>query len=290
MKTSVIITTFNRPESLVGAVNSVLDQNSLPLEIIIVNDGFENEVINDLKKTPLVAVYTNKVSSGANYSRNKGAKLAKGDVLMFLDDDDTWERNKIKDQIEIFQNDINIGLVYSGKIMVYDTDRSKEIYRVPANKSGFLYPEILERNIIGTTSSVAIKREVFFKAGGFDEEFPAMQDYDLWVRVCQQVPVEGDGKFNVRYTLNKNPKKAQISNSGNNQEIASRLFLEKYSPLYMKEGVSLRKRKSRLYFYIAKSLRNKDFKKSFNFAMKSFWAFPNLPSLAILLLKDLRKF
>src|SRR5690606_7415178 len=124
---------------------------------------------------------------------------SKGNILMFLDDDDTWERDKILEQVSCLEKDPEAALVYSGRIMVYDTDRSKELYRVAAVKSGNLYPEILKKNIIGTTSSVAIKKDVFFEAGRFDEKFPAMQDYDLWIRTCQLAPVIGDGKFNVRY-------------------------------------------------------------------------------------------
>jgi glycosyltransferase involved in cell wall biosynthesis len=177
MNVSVIITTHNRPTSLKDAVDSVLEQSLLPFEILIINDGKGNEVIDYFIREGKVQVHTNSFSSGANYSRNKGASLAKGDLLMFLDDDDTWEINKIHDQIQALTMHPEAGLVYSGKIMVYDTDRTAELYRTPANTSGYMYPEILKKNLIGTTSGVAIKKEVFFRAGGFDERLPAMQDY-----------------------------------------------------------------------------------------------------------------
>jgi len=289
MKTSVIITTFNRPDTLKEAVESVLNQSLLPFEIIIINDGKEFPTSEGHLSHPLVTIVRNARSRGANFSRNAGAKLSKGDILMFLDDDDTWEKDKIVEQLSHFENNPSIGLVYSGRRMVYDTNRSKEIYRVPANKSGILYPEILKKNLIGTTSSVAVKRDVFFEAGGFDEKFPAMQDYDLWIRVCQLVPVSGDGKYNVKYTLNQHPKSAQISNSGNNQEIAGELILDKYSLLYKQEGISVRKRRSRMYFYVAKAHRSKNFKRALYFAAKSFCTFPNLPSLAIVFLKDFKR-
>src|SRR5690554_764903 len=224
MYVSVVVITFNRPFTLKAAVESVLSQSLLPSEIIIVNDGKDYPEIRELNSHPLVRVFQNERSRGANFSRNKGANLSKGSILMFLDDDDTWEKDKISEQVSRFEKDPEVGLVYSGRIMVYDTDRLKELYRVAAVKSGNLYPEILKKNIIGTTSSVAIKKSVFFEAGGFDEKFPAMQDYDLWIRVCQLVPVIGDGKYNVRYTLNQHSKSSQISNSGNNQEIAGKLI------------------------------------------------------------------
>src|SRR5690554_5076218 len=209
MNVSVIITTHNRPASLKDAVDSVLSQSLMPFEIWVINDGERNDVVDFYETEGKVQVHTNSASYGANYSRNKGASLAKGDVLMFLDDDDTWEVNKIHHQIQTLTAHPAAGMVYTGKIMVYDTDRSTELYRAPANISGCLYPEILKKNIIGTTSCVGIKKEIFFQAGGFDESLPAMQDYDLWVRICQLVPVVGDGEYHVRYTLNKNTKKEQ---------------------------------------------------------------------------------
>lgn len=289
MTVSVIITTFNRPDSLKRAVESVLNQNLPPEEIIVINDGDTWATDESYLRHSLVKVYQNEKSRGANFSRNRGADLAIADVLMFLDDDDTWEIDKIHRQIQAFGTNSEAGLVYSGRIMVYDTDRTKELYKVPANISGYIYPDILERNIIGTTSSVAIKKAVFFEAGGFDEDLPAMQDYDLWMRICRLVPVVGDGGFNVRYTLNKNSKKEQISNSGTNQEIAVEMLLSKYEPFFKMEGISLRKRKARWYFYIAKSLRKKNFRKSFSYALKSFLTFPNLPAIAIVFFHERKR-
>ncbi len=289
MTVSVIITTFNRPLSLKRAVDSVLNQTLPPAEIIVINDGDALPMNESFLRESLVKVYQNKQNRGANFSRNRGADLAVGEVLMFLDDDDTWETDKIHCQMQVFEANPEAGLVYSGKIMVYDVDRTKELYRVPANISGYIYPGILERNIIGTTSSAAIKKNVFFEAGGFDEDLPAMQDYDLWIRVCRLGPVVGDGSFNVRYTLNQNSKKEQISNSGTNQEIAVEMLLSKYGPLFKKEGISLRKRKARWYFYIAKSLRKRNFKKSLGYALKSFFTSPNLPAIAIVFLQERKK-
>lgn len=283
MKVSVIITTFNRPQALIEAVKSVLNQSLLPSEILVVNDGKEIPENEACLAHPLVRIVQNEQSRGANFSRNRGVNLSKGDILMFLDDDDTWEENKVMEQVSHFERDPAIGLVYTGKIMVYDTDRTKELYRVPANRSGNLYPEILRKNIIGTTSAVALKKEVIVSAGKFDEDLPAMQDYDLWIRICKIAPVVGDKRFNVRYTLNQYSKSAQISNSGNNQEKAGKLILQKYQLLYKQEGISLRKRKSRMYFYIAKAHKGKRLKKSFYFALKSFFTFPNLPALAVAL-------
>src|SRR5690606_29508074 len=112
--------------------------------------------------------YHNEQPMGANYSRNKGAGLAMGDILMFLDDDDAWLPAKIDKQLAVFDKDPSIGLVYSNRNVV--NEEGELIRKINSQKSGHLYPDILFENIIGTTSSVAVRKEVFQKAGGFDEQ------------------------------------------------------------------------------------------------------------------------
>src|SRR5690606_23331645 len=99
MNVSVIITTFNRPDALRRAVESVLNQSMLPLEVIIVNDGKKLSKNEEYVLHPLVRIVQNVQSRGANFSRNRGSDLSKGNILMFLDDDDTWERDKILEQV-----------------------------------------------------------------------------------------------------------------------------------------------------------------------------------------------
>ena len=99
MNVSVIITTFNRPLSLKRAVASVLNQTVLPAEIIIVNDGDELKIEEPYLLHPLIKVVQNERNYGANFSRNRGAALSRGDILMFLDDDDDWLPFKISNQV-----------------------------------------------------------------------------------------------------------------------------------------------------------------------------------------------
>lgn len=285
LKISVVIPTYNRPNELKQAVESVFSQSVLPEEIIIVNDGNSSNILDEMSRYKLVKVLHNKKSMGGNFSRNRGAKEAKGDILMFLDDDDTWERNKIKDQIKVFAQDYRgVDLVFSGRIVVYDDERNKTVYKIdPTVPPKNVYREILKGNFIGTTSSVAIKRDLFWRIGGFDESLPAMQDYDLWIRTCKVGKIKSDGKYNVRYTISRNRSVNRISNSGTNQITASNIILKKYREDYIKEKVSLRKRKGRLYFYIAKSIREKSLSRSLRWIIKSFISYPSLKPLYLIL-------
>src|SRR5699024_3402807 len=100
-------------------------------------------------------------SKGACAARNRGVEMSRGDIIMFLDDDDTWEPTKIENQLQVFQKYPDVGLVYSGRRVVLENNRKKVLYNIQPKNEGNLYPEIFKKNMIGTTSSVALKKDLF---------------------------------------------------------------------------------------------------------------------------------
>ncbi|HHO7684765.1 TPA: glycosyltransferase, partial [Proteus mirabilis] len=128
---------------------------------------------------------------GSNYSRNLGAEKSTGNILMFLDDDDFWLENKIKVQLELLKKGYDF--VYSGKNFVSSTNLKKTIRK---SKESHKINNIWHGNYLGTTSSIAIKKHIFIKAGKFDELLESLQDYDLWIRVLKITPAIWDGKHN----------------------------------------------------------------------------------------------
>jgi len=277
---SVIIPTYNRPKQLLEAVNSVLAQSCRPDEIIVVNDGAYHDSLEKLKEYGIL-VHNNPKPLGGNFSRNKGVELSSGDILMFLDDDDVWHPHKVARQLEVFSGDSNIGLVYTNRNVV-DDDR-RPIRKITAEQSGQLFPEILFSNIIGTTSSVAIKRSVFLTAGGFDTELPALQDYDLWIRACRITTVGLVQECLVDYTVSKQNGK-QVSKSGDKQYQAVNRMLAKYK-LDIDSLGKLRKKRvlANFLFYVAKSYKDRSYLCSIKYATKSIMAFPSLRAIALFL-------
>lgn len=183
---SIVIPTHNRASLLQRAVDSALSQTYPNIEIIVVSDGSTDETEEIMKRkcenSQKIRFISYAPAAGANVARNKGINASCGSIIAFLDDDDEWHRDKIEKQIEVFKNDDNIGLVCTGINSVEENNETMK-YIPPA-----LYDsskEILMHNCIGSTTTVAIKKEIFELSGMFDEELPANQDYDLWIRVCQ---------------------------------------------------------------------------------------------------------
>ena len=295
MKVSVIITTYNRPLQLQRAYDSVVNQTRMPEEIIIIDDASDNIVAESLKqkrglaqsealrdRETITIIKRFATSQGACKARNTGAAIATGDIIMFLDDDDTWEPQKIIAQLKIFDSNPQIGLVYSGKLIVKETEREKILYQVTPKAKGNLYPAILYDNLIGSTSSVAMKKKLFQQVNGFDEKMPALQDYDLWIRCCQQTIIGHDNSCNLIYTIAEKPY-YQISGQAHRQINAVKIISEKYHTEITKQGFfNARKIYASKNFYIAKSLRSQSLLTAIPWIIKSFFQYPNLKIIALL--------
>jgi len=232
MKVSVVIPTHNRADNLINAVNSVLEQTYQNIEVIIVSDGSTDnteEIIKKLKKKDSrIESNIYHPSRGANYARNIGIDSSTGDFVAFLDDDDEWYPDKIESQLKIFSTDEKIGLVYTGKEIIYPDENLK--YTSITYAEGDLSRKILVRNEIGGTSTVMVKRNILIEAGCFDEKMPAAQDYDLWIRICQLTRVGVVKAEKVRYfnSIDNN----QISSNDDKYIKARKRIQEKYAKYF----------------------------------------------------------
>lgn len=98
---SVVLPTRNRPTLVVAAVASALEQTRPPHEVVVVVDGPDDETVEALRvlNAPTVRVHVHDSSRGAAAARNTGVRLAEGDLVAFLDDDDHWLPTKLERQV-----------------------------------------------------------------------------------------------------------------------------------------------------------------------------------------------
>jgi glycosyltransferase involved in cell wall biosynthesis len=182
-KVSVIIPTYNRAHLLPRAIQSVLDQTYQDCEIILVDDGSTDNtkrVVNNFKDGRIKYIRHNK-NKGASAARNTGIRESRGKYVAFQDSDDEWFSNKLEQQIEAFADaSPEVGVVYSG---FYRVETDKKVYlpsgRFP-KKEGNIHKEILKGNFVGTPT-VLVKRECFENTKYFDEDLPALEDWELWI-------------------------------------------------------------------------------------------------------------
>jgi glycosyltransferase involved in cell wall biosynthesis len=191
---SVVIPTYNRAHILESVVKSVVNQNFLPSEIIIVDDGSKDgteEVAKALtnKNEDINIRYIYQENQGGNVARNRGIQEAKGDYIAFLDSDDTWDREKLEKQLAVFEINDKIGAVYCG-LRHIDLDKGTLIYEPKRSYlSGDLGSTLLIRDLTAPTSCYMVKRSVFEEVGGFDVNLKARQDWEMWIRIAQKYEI-----------------------------------------------------------------------------------------------------
>ncbi len=191
MLISVIIPTYNRADTIERAVDSVLAQTWPDIETIVVDDGSKDQTLKVLEKYgDKIRVIAQK-NQGPSAARNNGIRAARGEVISFLDSDDSWLPEKTERQAKLLQRTASagVGCCVSNTRMIY-TDRApttsfqladlnpkldEGIWRNPT--------EILLTRFLLFNQAAAIRREVLEEAGYFREDLRILEDYDLALRL-----------------------------------------------------------------------------------------------------------
>ncbi len=177
---SAVIPTKNRADLLRRALQSVVAQNYAPLEIVVVDDGSTDgteEVVRSFEQGCDIKYLKNDVSQGAPAARNRGIEEAAGSFIAGLDDDDEWHPNRIARMMNAY--DESFACVTSDVQMKFA--RKTVTWR---KKAVITLQDLLLSNQVG--NQVLAKRSRLLEVGGFDEQLEAAQDYDLWIRLCEQ--------------------------------------------------------------------------------------------------------
>jgi glycosyltransferase involved in cell wall biosynthesis len=187
-KISVVVPVYEQPELLEEALESADEQTLDDYEIVVVDDASQTDfqpIVGEYDRARLIVHDRNR---GAAAARNTGIDAARGDLVAFLDADDTWKPTKLEKQLAVFESDDeSLGLVYTGFVQ-YELDGT-EWERYPGWR-GNIYIEELERDRIHPTSTVMVRRDVMENVGGFDTALPSRQDYDLWIRITEHYAVD----------------------------------------------------------------------------------------------------
>lgn len=175
---SVIIPTYNRASSVVKAVESVLSQTYKDYEIIVVDDGSCDETEIVLKDFPIKYYKTKNL--GVSHARNFAVSKSNGEWIAFLDSDDIWLKDKLEKQVNFIQDNPNIYLVHSDEIWIRKGIRVNPHKKHKKGGGDQFIPSLKLCAI--SPSAVMIYKNKFIELGGFNEDYPCCEDYDLWLK------------------------------------------------------------------------------------------------------------
>jgi glycosyltransferase involved in cell wall biosynthesis len=211
---TVIIPTYNRGWIVPEAIDSVLDQDFSDYELIVVDDGSNDntrEILSAYGKGITVLQQSNK---GVSAARNSGIAAASGRLIAFLDSDDLWLPGKLSTQVKFFEENTDAVINQTQEIWIRNGQRVN-----PKNRHHKFSGMIFERSLalcLVSPSAVMIKKSLFDTVGVFDEDLPACEDYDLWLRIS------------CRYSVHLIDIALIIKRGGHDDQLSKAAGLDKY--------------------------------------------------------------
>jgi len=182
---SIIIPVYNRADLLDITLESVSKQTMRNYEVIVCDDGSDDDIESIVKKyDKRFRVLKLKHSGLPAIARNAGIISAKGQFIAFLDSDDIWLPEKLEKQLLFAKEYPHLGLIATNAYkMVDEKDEPNLFFEGMQTYQGTILSNLLSDNIV-VSSSVLIKAHLIKKTGLFCEEreVRAIEDYDLWLR------------------------------------------------------------------------------------------------------------
>ena len=187
---SVVVPTHDRADLLPRLLRSVLGQQDVDLELVVVDDGSSDHTPQVLSRCtdPRLRVLRLEPSRGVAAARNAGTAAARGRWVAWCDDDDVWAPAKLALQLQALS--ASPGALWSngGSVYVDPLLRPSRARRCPVPAS--IATDILRLNAVtGGGSGVLADRELVLALGGFDTGLSMYADWDMWARLAHAAPL-----------------------------------------------------------------------------------------------------
>ncbi len=182
---STIIPAYNAQDFIAETIESALAQTHAEHEIIVVDDGSTDQTCEIVQSFGDRVCLIRQENAGPATARNKGAAMASGEWLAFLDADDLWTSEKLERQLTVTAMN-GVQIVYTDRENIGHCEHVSKLQSNDVElREGDIFEALLLGNFI-TQSSVLIARKLFEDLGGFDEspDMKAVEDWDLWIRVA----------------------------------------------------------------------------------------------------------
>lgn len=188
-RVSILLTCYNHIRYLAEAVEGIRAQTFTDTEIIAIDDGSTDGTRGWLAQQPDIRCVFNEQNLGTYATLNVGLRLAAGEFIAVLNDDDVWLPGKLQAQVDLLDKHPKVGLVHTGGYFIDGDSRQTE-----GNPLGFAFPRfetgdillglVYENKIIA--SAALARRACFDQVGVFNPDYFGSGDWEMWFRIAKE--------------------------------------------------------------------------------------------------------
>lgn len=233
MMISVIVPVYNREKTIKRALESLLSQNDVDIEIIVIDDKSTDlsvEIVKEMQKNnPLIKLIELENNSGACKARNVGIEAATGTYIAFNDSDDIFDSNKLKMQLD-FLNKTKSDVVFCSYTLNKD---NKKTVIPKLEKTAVKLNDLLKHSLISTQTILC--KKTCLEDIKFDDKMPRFQDWDLAIRLSKKYKISFQNMALVDVYESEN----SISKSNAKGLKALKLIFAKYKKDFIKSPIAL---------------------------------------------------
>lgn len=184
---TIVTPSYNQAQFLEQTIQSVLSQDYPRLEYIIVDGGSGDGSLEIIRRyADQLAWWVSEPDRGQTDAINKGFAHAGGDILAWLNSDDTYLPGAISEAVNFLQANPEVGMVYGDADLI--DERGKVIGRFPARQTDY---QRLRRGYVHIPQQAAFFRaDLWKRVGPLDPSFYFAMDFDLWVRLAKIAPLK----------------------------------------------------------------------------------------------------
>lgn len=182
---SIVTPSFNQARYIESTIRSVLDQDYPSLEYIIVDGGSTDGALDIIRShSDQLAWWVSEKDNGQTDALNKGFAQAQGEILAWINSDDTYEPGAVAAAVAYLTQHPEIGAVYADTNFI--DERGRVIGRFPAAQTD--YPRLRRGYVHVPQQATFFRADLWHKVGPLDPDFYFAMDYDLWVRLAKLAP------------------------------------------------------------------------------------------------------
>jgi glycosyltransferase involved in cell wall biosynthesis len=186
MLVSIITPSYNQAQYLEATMRSVLDQDYEHIEYIVVDGGSTDGSVEIIKKyADRLAWWVSENDQGQTSALNKGFARASGDILAWLNSDDTYEPGAISEAVRYLKTHPETGLLYGNANFI--NAKGEVIGKFPSRQTD--YRRLRQGYVHVSQQASFFRADLWRQVGPLDPSFYFAMDYDLWVRLAALAPV-----------------------------------------------------------------------------------------------------